>query len=749
VISPTGEAGAFNPLLGADGNPLLDSDGEPITSGGFSLNEDRSLTPGFNNAFNFNPFNPIRRRVERFNAGFSGHYDITDNVTSYIDFGFTKSNSPQIIAPSAAFGSSINQVNCDNPLLTDEQLALICGVQDSDGNFSRDEDGDGFAQAEVRRRFVEGGGRTDDRTLTNFRVVGGFRGTLNDFIDWDIFGQYAETSLNRLQTNQVNAANLANALDIVEDEDGNAVCRSVVDGSDPNCVAFRTAFDPSATNEPGLASYVDTPTLTQGSTQQTVVGGTAQGDLGELGLVSPFAEDGINLLVGFEYRRDQLIAQADATNQDGLLVGSGGAVLPTNGETEVYEAFFETAIPLVQGMTGIEELGLTAAYRYSDYQSKDILNDVEGGDFGVNTYAVGLTWTPVSDLRLRGQYQRAVRAPNVFELFNPRNTNLTSLTDPCAGFAGSDEPPTATAAECANTGVTAAQFGAIPPDSGQLNVITGGNTDLEPEVSDTYTVGAIYQPSQIGGLTLSIDYFDITVEEAISTVPAAFTLTSCLNTGNPTFCGLINRGTDGSLTQVPRDQAAITATNVNIASFATNGIDFAATYSYPLGEFGDLSFDYASTYLLSFDQTQTPGSGAFDCVGFYDDSCGDPTFDYRHNTVITWQSPYDVNLNLIWRAFSGVDRIDEIDTETGRVTAVSDDVIAAELDAVHYFDIAATWQVNDTLTLRTGVNNVLDNDPPVVPTFGPSPTANVEANTVAGVYTAEGRFIFFGANLRF
>jgi outer membrane receptor protein involved in Fe transport len=752
VVSPTGEVGNFNPLLGPDGQPILGADGNPVTSGAFSLNEDGSLSSGFNNAFNFNPLNPIRRQVERFNAGFNGHYDITDNVTGYLEFGFTKSNSPQVIAPSAAFGSSINQVNCDNPLLTPEQLALICGVQGADGTFSRDEDGDGFAQAEVRRRFVEGGGRTDDRTLTNFRVVGGFRGTFAENWDWDVFGQYAETTLNRIQTQQVLQTNLERALDIVEDPTtGEAVCRSTINGTDPDCVAFRTAYDPNATNAPGLADYIDSPSLTTGATQQTVVGGTLQSDLGNYGIASPFATDGINFLAGFEYRRDQLQAQADITNANALLVGSGGAVPPTNGATELWELYTEAAIPLVQGMQGVEELGLTAAYRRSSYSSEDILNDREGGEFDVDTYAVGLTWTPVSDIRFRAQYQRAIRAPNVFELFNPQNTGLTSLTDPCSGFAGSAEAPTASLAECQRTGVTAAQYGAIPPDSGQLNVITGGNPDLEPEVSDTYTVGAVWEPRQIDGLTMSIDYYDITVEEAITNIPTATTLNGCLSGERPALCSLINRGTDGSLTQVPRENAAITATDVNIGGFATTGIDFSAAYRYSIGSYGDLRFGYNSTYQLTNETTPIAGGATFDCVGYFDADCGNPTFDYRHNLTTTWLTPWDVRASLLWRYFSSVERIDEVDGSD--IITFGDvgngNLTSAELDAENYLDFAIFWDATETLELRFGVNNLLDNDPQVVPQFGPSPTANVEGNTVAGVYTAEGRFIFFGANIRF
>ncbi|MEM1396023.1 MAG: TonB-dependent receptor [Pseudomonadota bacterium] len=746
------------PFLDADENPLFDSAGNPILAevagGSFSLNPDGTLSSGLNNAFNFNPQNPIRRQTERFNAGFSGFYEITENVEAYTDFGFTRSSSPQVIAPSAAFGSSINVINCDNPLLPPENLATLCGVQDpTTGQFARDTDGDGLVQSEIRRRFVEGGGRTDDRTLTNFRFVGGLRGNALEHIEWDLFGQVAQTELVRLQTNQVTFTNLGQALDIVDDGNGNPVCRVVADGTNPACIPFVSAFVVGGAVDPGLASFVDTPTLTTGRTEQIVFGGTVQTDLGKWGIASPFAEDGPNFLFGAEYREDRIFSQADGTNQSGGLVGAGAAVLPSDGESELYEIFFETRVPIVQNMPFAEEIGFTGAYRRSEYESFDSLNNIAGGEFGVDTFSLGLTWQPVSDVRFRGQFQRAIRAPNIFELFNPVNTNLTSLSDPCSGFMGTDDAPTATAAQCANTGLDPNLFGNVPPDSGQLNVVTGGNINLTPEEADTFTIGAIIQPSVLPDLVVSIDYYNIDLQDAVGTIPAAFTLTQCLETGAAQFCDLINRGPDGSLTFVPRNQAAITATNINTGGFATSGIDFQIQYSYDFGRFGDVSLNYNSTYQLENETTPVTDGSTFDCVGFFDDSCGNPIFDYRHNFQVQYNAPYNLRASLLWRYLSSVDRISSIDPDTGEITTFAEDGMegftAATLGSESYFDAALFWDATENVELRFGVNNLFDNDPPVLPTFGPSPTANVEANTVAGLYPAAGRFIFVGARLNF
>ncbi|MBO9491494.1 TonB-dependent receptor [Endozoicomonas sp. G2_1] len=718
---------------------------------GYSLGQDDTLTEGFNNPFNFNPFNPIRRAVERFNIGFSGYYDLADEVTSYMDFGFTTSQSPQVIAPSAAFGSTINRVNCNNPVLTPETRNVICGTPDINGQFSDRVDENGFAQAQIRRRFVEGGPRTDDRTRTNFRSVMGVRGVIDDTFDWDVFAQYSETRLQRVQFNQVTLDNLTRALDIVADPTtGNPVCRSVVDGTDPNCIPFVSAYQNGLTSDPGLAAYVDTPTLTSGTGKQTIVGGTIGGDLTEFNVKSPLADEGISVIAGFEWRRDELFQQADGIAAAGNLVGAGGATTPVNAETRVTEFFFEAQVPLVSGVTGVEQLNLTTAYRYSDYESTNNLNRTVGGEFDTDTWAFGLAWVPYEDVRVRAQFQRAVRAPNINELFAPQNTNLSSLSDPCAGST-----PSATQAQCANTGLSAALFGNVPPDSGQLNLLTGGNPNLEPEESDTYTLGVVYQPSFVDNLSVSVDYFDITLENAIDTVPAAVTLNQCITNGSPEFCSLITRGPDGSLTFFPREQAFIEASNQNIAEFATTGIDFQIIYSLE-GEFGEFTFNYNSTYLTSIEETSLPGTPSFDCAGFYGNGCGDVNPEYRHNFVTTWNTPIeDLSASLVWRHVGSTNLAGTVNSGFGQdgsiTTAVQDGdrSIDESVESENYLDLTVFYQLTESVQLRAGVNNVLDNDPPVVTTFGPASGVNVEANTVAGVYDAAGRFIFVGATVNF
>ncbi len=357
-----------------------------------------------------------------------------------------------------------------------------------------------------------------------------------------------------------------------------------------------------------------------------------------------------------------------------------------------------------------------------------------------------LTWAPVSDITLRGQFQRAVRAPNVIELYTGQNTGLPNLNsatnsngdqifDPCATAF-----PTASQAACANTGVTAAQFGNVPDViSGQTQSLTGGNPNLNPEESDTYTFGAVLEPSFIPGLTVSVDYFNITVDGFIAAgIAAQTTLDQCLATGNPTFCDLITRASNGSLIAGIAG-VGFQQTNLNIAELETAGIDVQVNYRTDIGSLGGLRFDYAATFLDKFDFASFPGDTPIECAGRLDNGCVSPVNPkYRHRTQLTWEGPFGaegIDASIAWRHFSGTDN----------------DVVAANpeiddnLPAVNYLDFSFFAELNDTISLRGGVLNFTNDQPPVSTSSGP-PLGN--GNTFPTIYDTA-RTVFAGINFRF
>jgi iron complex outermembrane recepter protein len=726
-----------------------------FTPGGdLFLQADNTFVPfagGTAQTFNFAPDNFIQRNNQRFNFSTMARYEITDNVEAYLDLGFTNNTTDAQIAFSGSFFRPFS-VNCGNPFIGGS-VSTGGTLADSLGCDAAAIAADTDVPLTFGYRNVTGDPRNSFIDLSTYRMVGGFRGTIGDNWNYDVFGQFAKTIQTRISSGDLNFANLQDALFVSPDGMGGGVCRS---GSS-SCIPFNV-FQNNVTQ--AAARSAQGTGFRNGFTKQMVLGGTLSGDMGEYGFQFPWAENGVQLLGGVEWRRDQLDSQPDDISQipGGMgFTGVGGGTLPVAGQVSVWELFMETQIPLIQGRPFFEELGINGAYRYSDYSTDG--NGVQNS-FNTSTFSAGVTWSPTPDIRFRGQFQRAVRAPNVIALFTGQNTGLfgassgpNGLFDPCA-TAGATLP-SATAAQCAFTGASAAQYAAGIPDNpaAQLNAVTGGNPFLTPESSNTYTFGVIATPSFVEGLTISVDYFDITINDAIATVPPQTSLNQCIATGNPTFCDLIVRDTFGSLflTNTPpagstSQFAGIQATNANIANVSTRGLDVAVAYNVDLGGWGSLNTNYVSTFLFELASIPVPGvTTSVECKGLYAGQCGNPNAEYRHRLLTTWQTPWNVDMTATWRYMSGVDQDSGTPSvSTGGTPSPSGNVLDDSFDPASYLDIAARWYVRENVTLRAGINNVMGRDPELT-TFG---GGFANGNTMAGVYDTAGRFFFFGVNLQ-
>lgn len=712
-------------IRGADNLPL---DPQPGIVGVVSLNgsgdvprdADGNVITGSSNAFNFNPTNFFQRPTERFQAGFLASYDVSDNIEVYLDGTFFRNVTDAQIAPSATFGE-IQSINCDNPFLTPDLLDIICTQRGFSGS---DE-----AQVQLNRRFVEAGGRNSNIELNNMRFVGGARGDIGQSnFSYDVFGQFATTSSSTTNTNDGDINLLTEALLVVDGPNG-LECTSGRAECLPLNLLGTTPVDPVA-----LAAVL-TPTIQTGDITQLVFGGTVQGEVESF--KSPLADSGIGVLFGAEYRKDALSSQPDSILIRGGSTGLGGPADPVDATAIVKELYGEVALPLVTDAPYAENLSLTGQYRYSDY---NYTNGLEGGDqsdgFSSSAFSVGASWTPVSDLRLRAQFQRAVRAPNVFELFAPVSLGLFNDSDPCSGTIGSANL-TATAEQCARTGLNPALFGSVAEDAGQLQQLGGGNTALNPEKSDTITFGAVIRPSFVPGLTVSVDYFDISVNDFITNVPSTAVLDGCIDGSQLEFCEFINRDALGTL-QV---DGFINANLQNIAERVSKGIDINAVYGFNTSKIGgkdrgDVTLSYISTIYTALEQTSFPGADTDDCLGIWGGSCftGEPNPEYAHNASITWETNRDIDVTATWR-------------HIGRVTSQDDEVpvegIGNVFNAENYIDLYANWDVAEKLTLGLGVNNALDNDPPISDFRF---TAN--GNTFPSTYDANGRYVFLTAKVK-
>lgn len=684
---------------------------------------------GPDQTYNFGPLNFFQRPSERYQIYAKSSYGITDNMEVFADLSYTNNFSDAQIAESASFGR--HPINCSNPFINVPQsdgaggtITLstdVFGCTDTSPTST-----EFYDRAFASHRNVEGGPRNSRLENSAFRLSAGLRGSLADDVwSWEAFGQVSETRDQSESTNDFVVANLHQAFNVTTDANGNAVCVDPSGGCVPYNIFQRGPGGESLVTQ-DMLDFIHGIGLRNGSTSQTIFGASIQGDLGEYGIQLPSADYGIRMLAGMETRTDELSARPDEISQvpGGGFTGVGGATLPVEGEVEVMEFFTEFEVPLVNGVTGIEELTLRGQYRYSDY---DRNGNNTSTSVDTNTYGVSLAWSPIDDLRFRAQFQRAVRAPNVIALYTGQNTNLPDLSpagtnangvqlfDPCASDA-----PIASLAACQNTGVTAAQYGTIfDVLAGQTQSITGGNPFLQPEEADTVTFGLVWQPEFVDGLSVSLDYFTILVEDAISAgIPAQTTLDNCLATGNPVFCDLITRDPDGSLA-AGEPGVGFLQTNVNIAELETTGLDVQVLYAFEVGAHG-FNVDYAATLLDQLDTVPFPGADPIECEGFFGNSCGAPNPEYRHRAVLTWNTPWDVDVATTWRYFGEVDNDNAADT------------LEAKLDAVNYLDVAASWYVMDDISLKLSFLNLLAEDPPVFSGAGPASFGN--GNTYPTVY---------------
>ncbi|KKC25532.1 TonB-dependent receptor [Sphingomonas sp. SRS2] len=724
----------------------------------------RTFIPGFT-PYNFAPLNYFQRPDERYTAGVFADYEISPAFHPYMEAMFMDDRTVAQIAESGNFGNTLS-VNCDNPLLSAQQKGLICGngglgVQNgnlvtrvTETGFPLVDDGSdprfsstpltffdpttgnpynkGFLQG--LRRNVEGGPRRDDLQHTSFRIVGGMKGEISPVWSYDASYVFGRTNFTETYFNEFSARRLNNAVDVIVDpRTGQNACRVFVSGVDTNCRPYDMFALGGVTQE--ALNYVQVPGFQRGNTQERVFNANFTGALGEYGLKTPWSDQGLGINVGVEYRKESLELNTDINFQTGDLTGQGAATLPTKGSFDVKEVFGEFQLPIIdEGF--VHRLAIEGGYRYSHYSS------------GVNTdtYKVVLDFAPIRDIRFRAGYNRAVRAPNVQDLFAPIRVALNGSSDPCT--ENPDGSVDATPAQCALTGVTPGNYPVAPNPAGQFNGLIGGNPNLQPESSDTKTLGVVFQPGFLPGFSATVDWFDIKVKNLIQPYGQDVIIDQCLNTGNPTFCSLIQRDPTGSLWR--SSDGFIRDLDLNIGGLKTRGIDVTAAYSTRVPG-GSLSLSMVGTWLDKL-ITDNGVSAPYDCAGLYGLVCGTPNPEWRHKARATYTMENGLGLSLQWRYFHSV-TLDRTSSNTTLNGGFAD--FNRKLPAQSYFDLSATFAITDAYTFRLGVQNILDNDPPIIGANGSSSVVNActavlcSGNTFPNVYDAMGRYIYAGVTLNF
>jgi len=687
--------------------------------------------------FNSQPYIYLTREDDRYNAAFMAHDDINEYFKPYAEFFFMDDQTHQQVAPAALFkdsnpldptGAGDYYVNCSNPLLSAQQRGILC----SPAQIAQDTANPGSATVQVRigRRNIEGGDRETDFEHTNYRAVLGAKGDFAGAWSYDFYGQYFYTAFSDSNQKYLNYASITNALQVTGTA-ANPRCISTV----PGCVPYNIFQDGAVT--PAALNYLYELGTAQGASTLRTLHADVTGKLGDYGIKSPLAGEGIGVNIGFEHRNDHELLQPDSAEESGLLSGFGSAVAPIDASISVSEEFVEMRAPLIQNEPGAHELLFDTGYRRSDYSTAGV----------TNTYKFEVQYAPIADYRLRASFDRAIRAPSVAEAFTPPIVGLASIgNDPCA------PPITFTLLQCERTGVTAAQFnsGSIPQGTAdQLSQQTSGNAALKPEQADTYTLGVNFAPAQIPHFTGSIDYYHIQVKDEIGVIPYLVILSNCANTGDPTYCSQIVRApSTGSLTgNSTASGGYVIQKDYNLGTAVVSGIDVQLNYKadLPTG-FGALLFALNGAYLLHNETQPLPGAHTYDCAGLFGETCQTVNPHWHHLFRTTWDTPWHISTSLTWRYIGAVSEDNNSSDPTLHfATSQAYDYFNARIPAYNYLDLEATWNVNKVLQLRAGANNILDKDPPVVDSFI---VAGGAANTYS-TYDIFGRQLFAAFTAKF
>ncbi|WP_265587223.1 TonB-dependent receptor domain-containing protein [Sphingomicrobium arenosum] len=664
------------------GNTKFTPDGTPIDRDG--------------EAFNFNPTNYIQTPQDRYVlAGFT-NYEISDSVEFYAELLYANQQIAQQLAPDAN----------DIPEPPAQLLATIANPLYNEAlqtylseNF--DADGDGVASIpQFRRRMLEVGPRETYFDSNTYRGVGGFRGDIADS-GWyyDAYASYGRNERSEELLYYTSDLRIQQALLVDVLEDGSVVCQDQSGG----CVPIRLFGDGGIS--PEGAEFISPTGLVNRRVDQLVLSGVvSNSSLFDLGW------GGAGFAAGVEYREESAETAPDAVVRSGEL-GPGNDEQPTVGGYNVSEVFGELVVPLMAG------LELEGAARYSDYSTVG----------GVFTWKAGAQWEVVDGIRFRGLYQRAIRAPNISELFLGDSAGADDFTDFCID---SDRRTPTIEAFCVASGVPQSELDGFEGDlSEQATTVFGGNPDLTEEKADTITLGVVLDPVSLPGFTATIDYYNITIDDAIVSLSANNIGTLCaraLSTADQ-FCQRITRDPTNGVV------ARIEAPTANVANEKREGIDWSLGYTFDQDAFGGVgvALRHIGNYTFVNEFTPLEGADVIDCNGKFGENCtglGDFISP-------KWATTTSVDLD-----FGSLGWFNQFQL-IGNSTNTDAGAFVQDTGTVFYWDTAFTYDLTDRIGFTAGVRNLLDRDPPLLGSNGP------DANTDPSLYDVFGRTYYAGVRL--
>ena len=702
--------------------------------------------------------------LERFSGTFLAHFEISPALVPFVEAQFTRVNAVQEGSPTFGLQSTIAQqpivFSTSNPFLTAQARAALASVL-----------APGATTFSIDRQNLDFGARGEDHKRETYRIVGGLRGEISNSLDYEFsanygkFKSYYETEGNILRTRYANSiqAVLAptgyNGSNFVLNQAGQRVVCSInadvsTSNDDPACFPVNLFGVGNVT--PEALNYFGVTSSRRQKNDQFVLSGFVSGDTSGF-LTLPGGPIGFAL--GGEYRTEKQFSAFDEFTRQvpaRTFLNAIGALTPP--AYKVKEAYIEVRVPLLSQLPFAEELTIEGAGRVSDYNL--------GNTGTVFAYNAGLIYAPIADLKFRGSYQRSVRAPGLSDLFSTASqTFLNNFNDPCAVQNINNNPNRV--ANCAAAGVPTTQTFTVNGVSttepfsnrtgGGISAANRGNPALQEETADSWTFGFVATPRAIPGFSLSVDYYNIKIDDVLFTLGGATVIDLCYDSatgiGN-VFCDVVTRAPDGTFggqSSVQQGGSIVTLTNpINVNGFAvfgqpfnyakleTSGIDVDLNYERNLGSDTKFSIRGLFSYLINRDSFNNVTDPTF--RDRLKSELGDPEWRFQISTALDFGAfRLSHRLQYVGKQILTGNEFETFFGIDGRPALNPDATPFAYYPEKFYNDFRLEIDASDQFKFYVGVDNAFDTRPPF----------DLLGTEGGSLYDPTGRFFYSGFRARF